>query len=135
MKLTPEQLKDAQDALAAENNGEPWEWQDIDDGAWTEGGGYSVIRRLYNGCLVRPVRKPALVPWSKPEDVPGPVCWIRLGRHDSCPVMVVSIWNDGIIYVVRSGTVFQSWRDIASNHIEYSIDRKTWQPCLVEAQP
>jgi len=85
----------------------------------------------------RPKPKPSMRPWSKPEDVPGPVCWIRPVKQTSLHMMVTTVWIAGIRFSDATGQVphelhfghdLEKW----GRH-EYSTDRKTWQKCEVPA--
>lgn len=72
--------------------------------------------------------EPVQRPWASPDDVPGPVCWIRL-RNDSCHWMITRVAQD-VIHFAGSDYAYA----LICCH-EYSTDRKTWHPCTVEAQP
>lgn len=71
--------------------------------------------------------KPTPLPWSKPEHVPGPVCWIKF-KGSGSEFMVTSISESGIAGVGWS--IF--WNDIKDRVDSYSTDRVTWKPCLIE---
>ena len=77
----------------------------------------------------RPKPQPVSRPWSKPDDVPGPVCWIRWIDERNNERMIVHVDGSGIfsgsqMKCVMFGGEFLKW--------EYSTDRKTWHPCTVE---
>lgn len=78
--------------------------------------------------------KPMSRPWSKPEDVPGSVCWVRFSC-DGPAILVVMVTDQGI--GLYGNTVLgyspKLWSDIGD--WEHSTDRKTWHPCTVEEQP
>lgn len=85
--------------------------------------------------------EPVTRPWSKPEDVPGPVCWIRSNKDGAA--FVIGINEVGVAYV---GSYYGRREEVLLSRVEwgafngprwqYSTDRKTWQPCVVtEAQP
>jgi hypothetical protein len=78
---------------------------------------------------------PALRQWSKPEDVPGPVCWIRKSMcRTNGEWMILCLCISGAR--ISSGTgrriTLISWVDLFS--YEHSTDRKTWHPCTVSAK-
>lgn len=79
-----------------------------------------------------PKPEPKTRPWSKPDDVPGPVCWVRTsasGGKVEC--LVVCISTTGISTLSRVEQ-FIPWSDAGKMEtLEYSTDRKTWQPCTV----
>jgi len=80
---------------------------------------------------------PVSRPWSRPEDVPGPVCWVRNGDSDF-ESMILAIKDAGIFI---SGHTKQDWLpwDLLTRHSgQYSTDRKTWHKCEVldeDSQP
>lgn len=42
--------------------------------------------------------------WSKPSDVPGPVCWVRGKANDRFPSMIISFDADGpVLYNAMDG--------------------------------
>lgn len=65
--------------------------------------------------------------WSNPDDVPGPICWIRLALKSShpCDALVVGILETG----VQTSQGSFDWE--SSVKYEYSTDRKTWHKCEV----
>ncbi len=67
---------------------------------------------------------PRTRPWSKPEDVPGPVCWLR---YDGRPEIhqIIGIQPSGV-----KARYDWNWGDL--KQMEYSLDRKTWFPCQTE---
>lgn len=79
----------------------------------------------------RPKPEPVTRPWSKPEDVPGPVCWVRNRALAGNPLPVGSL----IVCVERWGVTFGANQTLAEwdvfETLEYSTDRKTWRKCEV----
>lgn len=61
-------------------------------------------------------------PWDSPDDVPGPVCWLRGGTGDH---MIIAVTAEG----VRTRDFKCSWKDIQIQPFQCSTDRKTWRPC------
>lgn len=74
----------------------------------------------------RPKPEPVSRPWSKVEDVPGPVCWIRMPENTiRLEAMITAIYYTGC--QTEQGCF--GWEDIG--RYEYSTDRKTWHKCEV----
>lgn len=75
--------------------------------------------------------KPDPQPWSSPDDVPGPVCWIS-GHDNDGPIamMVVNIHTTGVTLAEGSAVYHYHWAIIKGRN--YSTDRKTWKPCVKE---
>lgn len=63
--------------------------------------------------------------WSRPEDVPGPVCWLRFEGFYT-QYLITTMCTD---YVYLGGLKY-SW-DVTEK-CEYSTDRVTWLPCVVK---
>lgn len=129
-KLTPEQLKDAQNALAAANDGKPWQFHTTSYG-WIDAGSDSTVGTfLSHDMLTRPKPEPKTRPWNCPEDVPGPVCWIRYhGQSERCAMILaldpIGVWNFDTNHRERITT----W-EVMPEH-EYSTDRREWKKCEV----
>jgi hypothetical protein len=125
MKLTKEQLRDNASAMLAFADGKPIEYDSSssETPSWMNTEDLTYIHTIWH----RP--KPVSRPWSKPEDVPGPVCWIRNNRFSSMHI-VAQLSDDGIWAHGLGMLVWGTLEDY-----EYSIDRKTWKPCTVEEQP
>lgn len=99
-------------------------WGDIINPEWTDDHDY------------RPKPEPKLRPWSKPEDVPSPVCWIRQPHTAPFATLILSIGADIVRFANHEGfrVVTFSSGDLAG--YEYSTDRIHWHPCgIVEEQP
>lgn len=95
--------------------------------------------------LFRIKPEPKIEYWSRPEHVPGPVCWIRKKNGvnynvgESTPLtdmkteaMIVSVSTRGFTYM--AGEYHLLWwaeTDMLSA-LEHSTDRITWQPCTVK---
>lgn len=124
--LTPEQyhLQYAA-AIRAQAESKPVEYWDTNAGKW---GMETLLARDWSTTPHRPKAEPVTRPWSKPEDVPGPLCWVRAFRCAPVCDMIVTISQNGFI---RAGSsVFTTWAD-AVNSYEHSTDRKTWHACVV----
>jgi hypothetical protein len=131
VKLTPEQLRQNAAAMVAHSDGKPIQFKRLDDGPneWrTPLGGecWNLDTLQY-----RPKPEPKTRPWSKPEDVPGPLCWIR--NESGAEWLVLSVHKEGIHY---SGS---DWNhrtlDFSKlNYYEHSTDRKIWLPCVVSEE-
>lgn len=87
---------------------------------------------FFNTHLYRPKPEPVVRPWSKPEDVPGPVVWLRekdrTNNSASLEGMIAAVSVTGIS-VFTNDARFISWEKLAK--FEYSHDRKTFSPCTV----
>lgn len=134
--MTSTQHRNQADAIDAIERGE-WEtvqWYFKAADSWCDHEGpYDARESLDSERLLR--LKPTLRPWSKPSDVPGPVCWLRPIR--SCgQFLVLQIDAGGLCAgysMVTSSHHLILWSGIAA--FEHSTDRKTWHPCTVEEQP
>lgn len=131
----PALLRMNADCIEAFNRGEEIEFYDWEKQAW-----FKETRLVSSWGVLTPhrvKRAPVSRPWSKPDDVPGPVCWIRYkGNMSGAWSMVLSANTYGIssagsfagpLYTVRIGR--NSWGDLSG--FEYSTDRKTWHKCEV----
>lgn len=125
MKLTPTQLRQTADAIEALKAGKriqhqmiTGEWLDYDNDLYTMNFNGDV------GYRVKP--EPVSCPWSKPEDVPGPVCWIRLRANLSAEMMVTAVCAMG----VHAGGALLEWASLKD--FEYAAHRCEWQPCTVD---
>ena len=126
MQLTPDQLKQNAAAMIAFAEGKPIQRKRT-DGVWYDESNIAGMDWL----PFRPKPEPKTRPWSKPDDVPGPVCWIRGSSEDSkSAYLVTCIVHDGISYGLREETAFRTW-DMLRRYCEYSTDRKTWHKCEV----
>jgi hypothetical protein len=70
--------------------------------------------------------------WSRPEDVPGPVCWMRGKRGSGVNSVerLVTIVQDECVGFSAGGVAY--WNDL--HEWEHSTDRKTWHPCVKETR-
>lgn len=141
---TQERNKASAAIFTAAADGKECEWNSHDK-RWVKcdpfaRGEYGNVINYPELCRIKP--EPVTRPWSKPEDVPGVVCWI--GRKDGKNIpgrggMIITILDEGICAWAGNKTgaiAFFSWDNIRKEKAEYSTDRKTWQPCVVtEAQP
>jgi hypothetical protein len=127
--VTYEQIKQTGLAMIAFSEGKrveaallraPNSWHDVEHPNWH-----------HEAAIFRPKPQPVSRPWSKPEDVPGPVCWIRSEKGQS-EKLVTMVASDGIRMFSLLGDhhTFFGWNSLAS--YEYSTDRKAWKPCTVE---
>jgi hypothetical protein len=115
--MTKEQQKQFGKAMIAHAEGKQVqffdgiEWADCPTPSWKSYSRY------------RPKPAPSTRPWSKPEDVPGPVCWIKSRAETEC--LVVTISPEG----VRIASGLCTWYSLFDKL--HSTDRKTWLPCVV----
>lgn len=116
------------DARRAWLEGKPVEF--LHDDVWRECTGKPLFCA---GTAYRRKPTPARRPWSKPKDVPGPVCWLREKHATDCGLIV---WIDNLgvgAFTDDSATVSTRgllWKEL--HRYEHSTDRKTWAPCTVE---
>lgn len=81
----------------------------------------------------RPAPEPKVRPWSKPEDVPGPVCWMRqTGTKSHGLVAWIDEAGIGAHGMASNSTAVTGLMYEQLHAYEYSTDRKTWKPCTVE---
>lgn len=135
MNYTPEQLRLCADAKEAIDKGLPAEqWNArYTRGEWREYGGAFY---LDDGWLYRPKSAPKTRPWSKPDDVPIGICYIRDKNSPSGFSTILSANSYGFVRVVsRYGYSNSAEINRASwsycDEFEYSLDRKTWHSCEV----
>jgi len=116
MKLTPEQKEQNVAALRALMDGNMIEFLVGD--VWIKTS--SICKDLPH----RPIPLPSAPrPWSNPEHVPGPVCWIRKLSFEA---MITHIISTGFFAGSHGYVEF-----VASLDYEHSTDRKSWHPCTV----
>lgn len=75
--------------------------------------------------LYRPKAGTKMRPWSKPEDVPGPVCYIQLPGTTAAH-LITTIGDEGLYIGLGH---FWSWKELSN--CKASTDRKTWHKCEV----
>ena len=121
---TSQQLKDYRDAIDAHLAGKPVEWSDKGE-KW-----FTAHDPTWQQHLYRPKPEPKTRPWQSPEDVPGPICWLRFGCDDP-EFLIVAIDEVGMsILCYEPNGQDVAWSEIELG-AEYSTDRKTWHPCTV----
>lgn len=124
MKLTPEQLRQNAAAMIAHAEGKPVQWREDDDAEWTD-----TEHPIWqcDDVSYRPKPEPKTRQWSKPDDVPGPVCWLRV-VDDAAELMVVGM-DELTINISQAGSY--KWSKLHEEGFQYSTDRKTWHKCEV----
>lgn len=127
--MTNEQLKQTAAAMLAVADGKPAQfkyrgqgreaWGDIEDPEWN-----------FAFCEYRAKPEPRTRPWNNPNDVPGPVCWLR-DTTDARQMeqMVTHVDGSGVLSGTGHSYVVMLWSD--SPRFEHSTDRKTWHKCEV----
>lgn len=75
--------------------------------------------------------EPVARPWSKPEDVPGPVCWVRSAITKTNERLILVVDAKGVHIATISGGHSDYFRWLELRQLEHSTDRKTWLPCTV----
>lgn len=81
----------------------------------------------------RPKPQPLTRLWSKPEDVPGPACWLRRNGPSGGQFLILQMDYTGLsagYAVVTSSRHIIMWEELVQ--FEHSTDRKTWHKCEVE---
>lgn len=129
-RMSPEQLKQNAAAMIAYAEGKPVEVRlDSSGNNWTLTDTPTFDCSAYD---YRPKPEPKTVPWSKPEHVPGPVCWIR--GDGIIGMMIVGFCAMEYGVVSGNGLPF-SWEDISRRSLEYSTDCINWSKCEVVEEP
>jgi len=124
MTPTPESLEQTAAAMRAQNKGKPIQLRSLTkNGVWVDITSPNYILDCFDSYEYRPKPEPKRVLWSKPEHVPGPVCWIRGTGRVAC-WFVVGVDKVGL--AVSQETILM-YPDLDS--YEYSTDRITWKPC------
>lgn len=97
---------------------------------WTGDDMYLTYRTRLTREALAALDKPKVEYWSRPEHVPGPVCWVR--KHGEYPLemMVVSVWDNGLAICDSYGVIKLVWGKCCD--LEHSTDRINWKPCTVK---
>lgn len=129
MKLTPEQLKTNAAAMIAHADGKSVQFSSPGNPSkWNDCDGFPTWM-FRDGFQYRPKPDPSPRAWSNPDDVPGPICWIRpIGKIGAA--MIIRISEKSIAAVGGDIVLVKVWEELCD--IEYSTDRKTWKPCVIE---
>lgn len=139
-ELTPQDYRNMADAIEAQKAGRPVQYATLKyngtrldvPGEWKSNGadGTGELDDFKTLFIYRPAPEPVTRPWSKPEDVPGPVCYLR-NSTTGCGVhwfMVIQA-DEGTIDIQGREI---SWDALAKEGVwEHSTDRITWKPCVV----
>jgi hypothetical protein len=126
MNLTKEQLLQNAEAMIAFANGKSVQW--IVNGGWQDWNFQSEIA-CWHTEVFRPKPEPKTRPWNYPDDVPLN-CWLRRAHTEwSCLIIMLNTWRLTTVGGKCDTLDSYSWEDLS--HCEYSIDRKTWLPCVV----
>lgn len=130
MNLTPQQLRQAADAIEAYQQGKPIQVK-RGDSEWMDLRGDGTSSLDVSLFLYRPKPEPRVRPWQSPADVPGPVCWVRnralSGNATPVGSLITCIERQGV--VLGSNQTLAEW-DVFET-LEYSTDRKAWFKCEV----
>lgn len=134
MTYTKDQLKDLRDAIDAHLAGKPV--QAFISSDWKE-----VLEPSFDTTYrwrPKPEPEPPKL-WDCMADVPGPVCWFRMGPGDPPLLMIGFCGPDykpavvmGITVCVHNRTMPLSWEELAK-HWEHSTDRTddaSWKSCF-----
>ena len=126
--MTPQRAKELLPILTAYANGEPIQYRRDNHSEWRDS--FGGLGFEAQGCQYRIKTKPVTRPWSKPEDVPGPVCWLMFPGGES---LILGTSDSGIQYAGLDCVRTLPWRDL--ENVRHSTDRKTWHPCTVTEEP
>lgn len=138
MKMTPEQLRQNAGAMIACAEGKPVEARGIAPITdWLDQS--FPISFNFEQVEYRPKPEPVTRPWSKPQDVPAPVCWVRTTSMSEASAtrlegMVVAVSDKAMTFLCGS-LQHCDWDNRELAHLEYSTDRKTWHKCEVTEEP
>lgn len=88
------------------------------------------IRGFWRTTRPLPV-EPKTRGWNKPEDVPGPLCWLRAKIQPEILMLVSCIWPNGVSLNDGKSVFQKTWDRLFEGEWEHSTDRKTWQPCTI----
>lgn len=122
--MNNEQIEQNAAAVAAYLRGEPVEFDYENKGQWTESRdpSWSFTTGTY-----RPKPAPKTRDWNCAADVPLN-CWLReINGH--AQLLVVGVSRSG--FSISAKGVYD-WSEFTRTAFEYSTDRVTWKPCLVE---
>ncbi len=123
INLTKEKLRQNAAAMLAHANGKPIEWKQP-WGEWQETKNLGLIA----STEYRPKPEPVMRHWSKPSDVPAPICWLRVSGY-TMAYMVVAVYDTGLCFHMNGMHGDISWDSVG--RYEYSTDCKTWHKCEV----
>lgn len=80
----------------------------------------------------RPAVQPVTRPWSKPSDVPGPVCFIRhIQSEGTSWAMITSASSDSICATNSVGLSHLPYRELACYQYSTTRAESSWLPCTV----
>jgi len=137
MNLSTDQLKSNGEAMIAFAEGRPIQHIAISETntprEWTDTGKFP--NWLMDHYAYRPKPKPKTRPWSGPDDVPGPVCFVRYATSNSHWQIISGADGDGV-WILLGGPLNPVSRKVLyrvmAENWRCSTDRKTWLPCTVE---
>ncbi len=130
--ITLEDIEGLKQALIAHEKGEPWEVRHMDVAEWNNSNPDHAPSGDLETYRYRAKPKPATRDWCKPEDVPGPICWIR-NKGSRTHFLIIAVSESGIVCASsNNGTNLFAWERLPTGiPNEYSTDRITWHPCKV----
>lgn len=115
-------------------DGKPVQWRYSSSEADWDDNTASVPSWDLDSYEYRPKPEPKTRLWNRPEDVPGPVCWIR-GVGDYRMAMIVGFAGENAYITISCGclpiAISHQFSDTQWGSMEYSIDRLTWHKCEV----
>lgn len=129
MNPTPESLEQTAAAMRAFSEGKLIQSKQFMDQEW---GACVSPRWFLDTHEYRPKPELATVPWDCADDVPGPVCYLRIKDEPYSWSMVLGAGKKGIIVPDYHGKLTFNYEEL--ERVEHSTDRKTWHPCTKEAK-
>lgn len=126
MKATEQQKASAAIFVAA-SEGKEIEWNHNDVG-WIRCNPFVEAQNVVNYPQYYRIKPepPAPLPWGHPDDVPGPVCWLR-PKGGTGVYLVTAVTPEGVETCDDGFAMRHPWATIDS--AEHSTDRCIWYPC------
>lgn len=99
-------------------------------------GGVDQIHLPFRTRRPLPAVAPSMRAWSKPEDVPGPICWIRgiqaMG-YSTFSMLVIYIHETGVVCGHRNTNVEFQWEELEGRTYSTTRTAGLWHKCEVTA--
>jgi len=134
--MNNEEKQHIADILSASAAGKAIEYKSLFDGKWMDQCPFKNANSIFQHPDHWRIKyEPKRRYWDRPEDVPGPVCWLRNGQEDTLPILHVGFCSrqhgefSGSTGILAGHSYAIRWYDMPL--WEYSTDRKTWHKCEV----
>lgn len=132
--MTNEQLQGLREAIDAKLNGKNWQYRSVGMHEWVTQAAESSLGRI-EGYEFRAKPEPASRPWSKPEHVPGPVCWIRTSPQE-IRMLVICIYQRGLrLQDAGIPPLNKQWGSLTGYEYSTTCRADDWHPCTVTEEP